>query len=137
MAFGLCQMQSLRNLHPTSLSPSATRQGKNGGNTNLHDARWDQAFHPKGRNKRTVWSIPLSKFREAHFAVFPETLVRTCIQASCPADGVVLDPFSGAATTSLVAQTLGRSYLGIDCIKEYCELGRQRLENAQAGGETN
>lgn len=32
-------------------------QGKNGGNTNLHDARWDQAFHPKGRNKRTVWSI--------------------------------------------------------------------------------
>lgn len=112
-------------------------QGKNGGNTNLHDARWDQAFHPKGRNKRTVWSIPLSKFREAHFAVFPETLVETCIQASCPTDGVVLDPFSGAATTSLIAQKLGRSYLGIDCVKEYCELGRQRLENARAGSETN
>ncbi len=111
-------------------------QGKNGGNTNLHDARWDQAFHPKGRNKRTVWSIPLSKFREAHFAVFPETLVKTCIQASCPTGGVVLDPFSGAATTSLVAQTLGRSYLGIDCVEEYCELGRQRLENARTEGET-
>jgi len=25
------------------------------------------AFHPLGRNKRTVWSIPLSKFRGAHF----------------------------------------------------------------------
>ena len=49
--------------------------GKNGGNPNLHDGRWDQAFHPKGRNKRTVWDIPLSKFREAHFAVFPEKLV--------------------------------------------------------------
>jgi len=46
--------------------------GKNGGSNNLHDARWDQAFHPLGRNKRTVWSIPLSKFRDAHFAVFPE-----------------------------------------------------------------
>ncbi|MEE2825881.1 MAG: site-specific DNA-methyltransferase [Planctomycetota bacterium] len=103
-------------------------RGKNGGNTNLHDARWDQAFHPKGRNKRTVWSIPLSKFREAHFAVFPERLVETCIRASCPEHGVVLDPFSGAATTAVVAQRLGRSYLGIDCVKEYCELGRRRLE---------
>jgi site-specific DNA-methyltransferase (adenine-specific) len=37
--------------------------GKNSGNSNLHDGRWDQAFHPKGRNKRTVWEIPLSKFR--------------------------------------------------------------------------
>ena len=106
-------------------------QGKNGGDNNLHDGRWDQAFHPKGRNKRTVWSIPLSKFREAHFAVFPETLVATCIEASCPADGIVLDPFSGAATTSVVAKKLGRSYLGIDCVKEYCQLGRRRLKNTE------
>ena len=68
--------------------------GKNGGDNNLHDGRWDQAFHPKGRNKRTVWSIPLSKFRGAHFAVYPDSLVETCLNASCPADGVVLDPFS-------------------------------------------
>ena len=53
-------------------------QGKNGGDVNLHDGRWDQAFHPRGRNKRTVWSIPLSKYRGAHFAVFPEPLVETC-----------------------------------------------------------
>ena len=33
-------------------------EGKNKGENNLHDGRWDQAFHPKGRNKRTVWSIP-------------------------------------------------------------------------------
>ncbi len=50
-------------------------EGKNAGNPNLHHGRWDQAFHPLGRNKRTVWSIPLSKYREAHFAVFPEKLV--------------------------------------------------------------
>ena len=51
-------------------------KGKNGGDNNLHDGRLDQAFHPKGRNKRTVWSISLSKFRDAHFAVFPESLVQ-------------------------------------------------------------
>jgi DNA modification methylase len=102
--------------------------GKNGGSNNLHDARWDQAFHPLGRNKRTVWSIPLSKFRDAHFAVFPESLVATCVEAGCPAGGVVLDPFSGSGTTAFVAQRLGRSYLGIDCAPEYCDLARSRLK---------
>ena len=103
-------------------------QGKNEGDSNLHDGRWDQAFHPSGRNKRTVWSISLSKFREAHFAVYPQTLVETCIKASCPEGGVVLDPFSGAGTTALVARSLGRRFIGIDCVPEYCELARRRLE---------
>ncbi len=106
---------------------STPEQGKNGGNSNLHDARWDQAFHPKGRNKRTVWSIPLSKFREAHFAVFPEKLVETCIAAGCPKEGVVLDPFFGAGTTGLVAQRLDRSYVGIDCNPDYCEIAKRRI----------
>jgi len=102
-------------------------QGKNRGNPNLHHGRWDQAFHPKGRNKRTVWSIPLSKFREAHFAVFPEPLVETCILAGCPQDGVVLDPFLGSGTTAVVAKRLGRKYIGIDCVAEYCQMARRRL----------
>ena len=101
--------------------------GKNGGNSNLHDGRWDQAFHPKGRNKRTVWSIPLSKFRKAHFAVFPEALVETCVRAACPSDGVVLDPFLGSGTTIVVAKRLGRGFVGIDCVQEYCKMARERL----------
>lgn len=106
--------------------------GKNAGNPNLHAGRWDQAFHPRGRNKRTVWSIPLSKFREAHFAVFPETLVETCVLAACPPDGVVLDPFSGAGTTALVAARTGRTYIGIDCVPEYCEMARRRLKQIES-----
>ena len=104
--------------------------GKNTGDSNLHDGRWDQAFHPKGRNKRTVWSIPLSKFREAHFAVFPESLVETCILAGCPEDGIVLDPFLGSGTTAIVARRLGRRYLGIDCVAPYCEMAQRRLAGA-------
>ena len=103
-------------------------QGKNGGNSNLHDARWDQAFHPKGRNKRTVWSIPLSKFREAHFAVFPETLVKTCVAAGSPPGGLVCDPFLGSGTVALVAKQLGRHYLGMDCSAEYCEMAERRVQ---------
>lgn len=102
-------------------------QGKNSGSSNLHNGRWDQAFHPKGRNKRTVWEIPLSKFRDAHFAVFPEKLVETCILAGCPPAGIVLDPFMGSGTTALVAQRLSRNYVGIDSNEAYCEIARNRL----------
>ena len=103
--------------------------GKFGGSSNLHDGRWDQAFHPGGRNKRTVWSIPLSKFRDAHFAVFPKSLVETAIQAGCPEEGVVLDPFLGSGTTALIAKQLGRNYIGIDCVQEYCEMAQRRLND--------
>ncbi len=104
--------------------------GKNAGNANLHHGRWDQAFHPLGRNKRTVWSIPLSKFREAHFAVYPESLVATCLKATCPAGGTVLDPFAGAGTTTLTAKSMGLNYIGIDCVEEYCEIARNRTESS-------
>lgn len=102
-------------------------QGKNAGNSNLHNGRWDQAFHPKGRNRRTVWEIPLSKFRDVHFAVFPERLVELCILAGSPPSGIVLDPFLGSGTTALIAQRLGRAYVGIDINPEFCEMARNRL----------
>lgn len=102
-------------------------EGKNGGNANLHDGRWDQAFHPLGRNRRTVWEIPLSKFRDAHFAVFPERLVELCVLAGSPRNGVVLDPFLGSGTTAVVAQRLGRKYIGIDSNPAYCAIAAERL----------
>ena len=102
-------------------------KGKNEGDSNLHDGRWDQAFHPKGRNRRTVWEIPLSKFRGVHFSVFPDRLVELCLLAGCPESGVVLDPFIGSGTTAVVAQRLGRKYVGIDSNPEYCEMARRRL----------
>jgi site-specific DNA-methyltransferase (adenine-specific) len=105
--------------------------GKNRGKSNLHDGRWDQAFHPRGRNKRTVWSIPLSKFRDAHFAVFPESLVATCVLAGCPANGVVLDPFLGSGTTAVVAQRLRRDFVGIEHVPEYCQMARRRIRAAR------
>jgi DNA modification methylase len=105
--------------------------GKNKGNSNLHNGRWDQAFHPNGRNKRTVWNVPLSKFRGAHFAVFPEKLIEPCILAGSPVNGVVLDPFFGAGTTGVVANRLGRNYLGLELNPEFIEIAKSRLNGAQ------
>lgn len=105
--------------------------GKNKGNSNLHDARWDQAFHPRGRNKRTVWSISLSKFRGAHFAVFPEKLIEPCVLAGCPKNGLVMDPFFGAGTTGCVALRNERNYLGLEINAEYAEIAKVRLSSIQ------
>lgn len=101
-------------------------KGKNEGNPNLHNGRWDQAFHPLGRNKRTVWNIPLGKFRGAHFAVFPERLVEYCILAgSCKGD-LILDPFMGSGTTAVVAKRLDRHFLGLELVPAYAEMALRR-----------
>lgn len=102
-------------------------QGKNSGNANLHRGRWDQAFHPRGRNKRTVWEVPLSKFRAAHFAVFPEKLIEPCILAGCPVGAIVLDPFFGSGTTGVVALARERKFIGIELNREYCEIAVKRI----------
>ena len=102
-------------------------KGKNGGNNNLHDGRWDQAFHSKGRNKRTVWNVPLSKYRDAHFAVFPEKLIEPCILSGCPENGLVLDPFFGVGTSGLVALQNGRNFVGLELNPKYVELSKKRL----------
>ena len=88
-------------------------------------------FNPKGRNKRSVWSISTQSYGGAHFAVFPEALVRTPILAGCPRGGVVLDPFMGSGTTLAVAAQEGREGIGIELNAEYVELARERLAKAQ------
>ncbi len=106
---------------------STPENGKNKGNSNLHNSRWDQAFHPLGRNKRTVWDISLGKFRDTHFAVFPETLVRNCILAGTSEGDLVLDPFMGSGTTACVAKKYGRHFLGLELVSRYAEMTMRRL----------
>lgn len=107
-------------------------QGKNKGNANLHDGRWDQAFHPLGRNKRTVWSVPLGKNRDAHFAVFPDKLIEPCILAGSPDGGLVLDPFLGTGTVAAAAKRLGRHYIGIELNPKYAEIALKRVNQEQS-----
>lgn len=81
----------------------------------------------RNRNRRDVWTLSSQPFPEAHFATFPPKLVEPCILAGCPEGGVVLDPFSGAGTTGVVALRHGRSYVGIELNPEYAELSRNRI----------
>jgi len=81
------------------------------------------------RNKRSVWEITTQPFSETHFATFPIALIEPCIKAGCRVGGTVLDPFSGAGTTGLVADRLGRNAILIELNPKYVEMAERRIKD--------
>lgn len=108
----------------------------------------------KGRNRRTTDAFnetikdqmvvsesgePLAfvvnprPYRGAHFATWPQKLVEPMVLSSTKPHvsglerSVVLDPFSGSATTGVVALGLGRDYVGLDLNRDYLDLAVERL----------
>ena len=163
----------------------------------------DRYEHSGMRNLRNVWNIPTSPYPEAHFATFPQNLVKIPLKASTSQHGccaqcgapwkrivertrsfesgsgrsgnlpigkngahlqgggetldirrgsvqhtktlgwkptcdcgckevepcIVLDPFSGAGTTAMVAVRMGCRAIGIELNTEYVKMSEQRIEN--------
>lgn len=87
-------------------------------------------YSPKGSKPSDVWDIlPEDKQRkDSHTAPFPEDLVRIPILATCPENGIILDPFSGTGTTNLVAFQNRRKSIGIDLSKEYIHIAKERMK---------
>jgi DNA modification methylase len=88
------------------------------------------SFHkpnPLGKNKRDVWVLPTSNYKGAHFATFPLKLVEPCVLAGSKEGDIVLDPFSGAGTTGVVALQHNRKYIGIDINESYNSLAANRF----------
>jgi DNA modification methylase len=66
---------------------------------------------------KSVWEFANDGLKSIrHFSRFPMQLPLRCIQAygKTGKDVIVLDPFSGSATTGLAGQSLGCSYLGFE-----------------------
>ena len=74
------------------------------------------------------WSMPENT---DHPTQKPEKLLAKIILASSDKDDVILDPFLGSGTTSVVAKKLQRNYIGIEHDLTYCCLAEKRLEIAQ------
>lgn len=81
------------------------------------------------RNLRDVWSISPTGYSGAHFATFSQKLVEPCILAGSTYGDLVLDPFIGSGTVGLVAERLGRRWVGTDLA--YQSLAKKRT--AQRG----
>lgn len=87
-------------------------------------------YHPNGAKPGDVWDIlpEDTQKRRLHFAPYPEDLCRIPILATCPEEGIVLDPFCGTGTTSLVAFQLGRKSVGIDMSPDYLRHADERCK---------
>jgi DNA modification methylase len=83
--------------------------------------------NPKGRRKRSVWSIPTKPYSGAHFAVMPVALVEPCILAGTKEGDIVFDPFIGSGTVAEVALKHNRNYLGCDLNLDYKPLQDIRI----------
>jgi DNA modification methylase len=106
---------------------SGTASTREGTSCRGHDEREPMKF----RNLRTVWTIPTANYSGAHFATFPPKLVERCINATCPEDGIVLDPFIGSGTVAMQARKMGRKAVGIDLKKSYLELTLERVRSGK------
>jgi len=82
------------------------------------------------RNKRDVWTITTKPFKGAHFAVMPEALVEPCVLAGSAEGDTVLDPFTGSGTVAVVANRLGRNFVGTELNPEYVEIAQKRIINS-------
>ncbi len=81
---------------------------------------WDDITVP-------YWSMPENT---EHPTQKPEKLIAKLILASCPENGLVLDPFLGSGTSAVVAAKLKRRYCGIELNSDYCCWALKRLELA-------
>jgi site-specific DNA-methyltransferase (adenine-specific) len=85
------------------------------------------ALHPKGRNPGDVFDACPSNAADGHHATYPQALIEPRIRSTCPKDGTVLDFWMGSGTTALVAEMLGRKWIGIELNPDYCEIARRKL----------
>jgi len=74
------------------------------------------------------WSMPENT---DHPTQKPEKLLARIILSGTNPGDVVLDPFAGSGTTSVVARKLGRHFIGVEIDETYCCLAEKRLDLAQ------
>jgi DNA modification methylase len=94
----------------------------------------DHCFRPQ----ENTWYFPrvAGTFKERagfHGCQMPEQLLGRIIRTCSHPGELVLDPFSGSATTLAVARKLGRRYLGFDVSEDYVKYGRTRLSTIRVG----
>ena len=94
----------------------------------------EQAFSPT----EDTWYVPrvAGTFKERagfHGCQMPEQVLGRIIRTCSQPGELVLDPFSGSATTLAVAKKLGRRYVGFDLSEDYVRYGLDRLASIRVG----
>ncbi|MBF2026724.1 MAG: site-specific DNA-methyltransferase [Oscillatoriales cyanobacterium C42_A2020_001] len=91
--------------------------------------------NPRGAKPKDVIEIPTTcngmREKTPHPTQKPEALIRKFVLASSNPGDWVIDPFSGSGTTLVVAEQLGRRWMGCDSNSEYNEWAIRRIETAE------
>lgn len=89
-----------------------------------------------GYNPKDLWSVSRLHKEDAerveHPTQKPLEIIQRMLLASCPENGVVLDPFMGSGTTAVAARRCGRQFVGFELNPEYCAIIAARLQSAEA-----
>lgn len=102
-------------------TPKDWQEGEGGNYRDTHPSNlWTDITIP-------FWSMPENT---DHPTQKSEKFVAKLMLASTNQGDLVLDPFLGSGTTSVVAKKLGRQFIGVELEEEYALLAEKRLEQA-------
>ena len=97
--------------------------------------REDWMPHPKGAKPKDVMDIPTTcngmGEKTPHPTQKPDELLRKFVLASSNEGDLVIDPFSGSGTTSVVAEQLQRRWMACDLDPQYNQWAVERIENVR------
>ena len=68
---------------------------------------------------------------EGHEATFSSEFAKYFIDLYSEPNDIVLDNFSGTGTTPYASSKMGRQYIGIDLVEDYCDYARDRMLKLQ------
>ena len=113
--------------HPTAVMVESARQ-RNG----------DKRANPAGKVMDDVWDIARVAGSHAERidgfpTQLPLELLRTIVSVASDPGDLVLDPFSGSATTGVAAVEAGRRFIGIERNAEYVAMSEVRLRDVTGG----
>lgn len=75
-----------------------------------------------------VWTIGVQRSGIAHYCVAPDTLYRLPMVATCPRNGIVLDPYCGTGTACKIAYEMNLRSIGIDINPDYIKQAKASIE---------
>ena len=92
-------------------------------NSQVFNCRWDGFIRDS------------KELKVAHPTQKALKVMKWCVSDFSAMGMTILDPFMGSGTTGVACAELGRSFIGIEISKEYFDIAKKRIEQAQAQGQ--